>query len=536
MTETKANADDQARNRDQVLRPPRPTSLAMNVSANLAGNFSVVILGLVAVPIVLKIIGVEAYGLIGMFMSIAAFLSLLDLGLSTTLNRALAQTKTDAEISARPSDLLRTFETVYWFVAAMMAICLQSLAPWIASYGHPAKTLDSETIVLALIVLGQTFAVGWPGMLYAGGLAGLQRQVSLNVVRTISSLTQTLGGIGLLLWVSPSLILYLYWNLVIAFLSTLVLRFLLRRSIRLASERPAQRPRFSLALLFHHGRFSLGILGIALIVTLLTQLDRVILSGRLTLEAFGYYAFAANIATMLAQIVGALTSALFPQLAKLVSQSDDAAIERLYHTGCQVLAIAVLPFAVTSIVFAKPLLESWLSNPDFVDNTYRLVQVLLAGAAISGLVSIPYHTQIAYGWTRLSIVKNVVAIIVIAPLMWFLVGWFGAIGAGVAVVALNLGYLFVEMPIMHARIMRGNLRRFYTIDVALPTVICMTCAGLSRLAFPASLGRWGTLVWIGCTGAVCLAVLAASLPEPRSILRGYVADRFPRFRLSFRTR
>ncbi len=60
-------------------------STKVNVIANFVGNFWIAFLSIVFVPIYLHYIGIESYGLIGIFSSIQAFIILLDFGLSPTL-------------------------------------------------------------------------------------------------------------------------------------------------------------------------------------------------------------------------------------------------------------------------------------------------------------------------------------------------------------------------------------------------------------------------------------------------------------------
>ena len=62
-------------------------SVRNNIIANFAGSAWTKILGLAFVPIYIKLMGVEVYGLLGIFMSLVALLSLLELGLSATLSR-----------------------------------------------------------------------------------------------------------------------------------------------------------------------------------------------------------------------------------------------------------------------------------------------------------------------------------------------------------------------------------------------------------------------------------------------------------------
>ncbi len=61
-----------------------------NIAANVAGSAWSAIAGLIFAPIYIHYLGVEAYGVIGVFISLQAVLSILDMGLATTLNREMA--------------------------------------------------------------------------------------------------------------------------------------------------------------------------------------------------------------------------------------------------------------------------------------------------------------------------------------------------------------------------------------------------------------------------------------------------------------
>ena len=62
-----------------------------NIVANIAGKGWAALLSLAVLPAYVHFLGIEAFGLIGFFLSLMAILSLLDLGLGTALNRQFAQ-------------------------------------------------------------------------------------------------------------------------------------------------------------------------------------------------------------------------------------------------------------------------------------------------------------------------------------------------------------------------------------------------------------------------------------------------------------
>lgn len=83
----------------------------------------------------------------------------------------------------------------------------------------------------------------------------------------------------------------------------------------------------------------------------------------------------------------------------------------------------------------------------------------------------PYALQLAFGWTKLSFFKNIIAIIIIVPLIIYLAQHYGPIGAAFAWLILNLGYLFFEISVMHARLLKREKKRWYLQDVFVPLIV-----------------------------------------------------------------
>ncbi len=54
--------------------------------------------------------------------------------------------------------------------------------------------------------------------------------------------------------------------------------------------------------------------------------------------------------------------------------------------------------------------------------------------ACSGLIvaTMPYMLQLAYGWTSLAFYQNIVAIIILTPLLFLLIPYLGSIGGAIA--------------------------------------------------------------------------------------------------------
>ncbi len=114
---------------------------------------------------------------------------------------------------------------------------------------------------------------------------------------------------------------------------------------------PLKRRVFRRELLLNIWRFAAGMTGITVLVTILTQLDKVILSRMLSLEMFGYYTLASVVAMNLDRFVGPVFSATYPRLTNLVALGATEEITRLYHKSAQLVSVLVLPAALVVALF-----------------------------------------------------------------------------------------------------------------------------------------------------------------------------------------
>ena len=90
-----------------------------------------------ATPIYLSTLGIEAYGLIGFYITLQAVLQILDLGFAPAINREVARTTAVGDVDAARV-LLRTLACLYWISAPVLAAGFYLSAPAIA--GNWLKT------------------------------------------------------------------------------------------------------------------------------------------------------------------------------------------------------------------------------------------------------------------------------------------------------------------------------------------------------------------------------------------------------------
>lgn len=477
-------------------------------------------MGVAFVPLYLKLLGIERYGLIGFFLTLQSVLGILDLGLSLTLNRELARAERRTADTERTARLLRTIELTYWSIALLAGLLVVTFASWV-----PGKwinsTLPPGEIVSVVRIMGVLIALQMPLALYQGGLGGLQRQVSVNLI-VMLSVTVRNGGAALILWlISPSIEAYFIWQLAVTAVATLFSATLLWRLI--PGGFAAGRLDFS--LFKELWRFATAVSANSVVGIALTQLDKVILIKMLSLREFGYYSLASLVASFLWSIILPINTALYPRFVQLLERGDPVALRDLYHKSCQFLTVVLAPATVILALFSRELLLLWTGNAATADNSYVLVALLGIGTAINGMASVPASLQSAAGWPGLVLKTNTVLMTVLVPTLLVLVPLFGARGAALVWLAINCIYITVTVPIMHRRLLHGELSRWYTVDVALPTCAAVVVGFLGRVVMPTEWPRALQFAYLACLGSACVVAAGLTAPQIRATVVRFLLHR-----------
>jgi O-antigen/teichoic acid export membrane protein len=500
-------------------RWPRLTELRRNVAANLVGRAWVTVLGIVFIPVYLRFLGIEAYGLVGFFATLQAVFGLLDLGLGATVNRELARLSAAADRRAEQRTLLRTLEACYWTISLTTGCLVLMLAPAIAHHWVHASRLSPLTVERAIRLMGLVLALQLPFSFYQAALMGLQRQVALNAI-VVATATARSAGTALVLWkVSGSVEAYFLCQLGVSLAQTGLTLVAVWSGL---GGGFGARPRFTrLATIWRYaaGTSANSIVGIAL-----TQTDKVLLSRLLPLEQFGYYALAGTMASFVWAVAVPVNQALFPRFAQLIELDDHATLASLYHRASQIMVVALVPAAATVAFFSWQLMFLWTRNPVTADHTALIASLLIAGTAINGLVSVPGYLQSAAGWPGLMVYTNLVAAIVLVPAILVIAPRYGAPGAAFVWLLLNAGYLLFNVPVMHRRLLRAELWRWYRDDLARPAGGAILVAAIGRALMPAAaLSAWFTASWIASVGLLALLTSALLASQVRPALFGRLA-------------
>jgi O-antigen/teichoic acid export membrane protein len=482
---------------------------------------------LACIPLYIRFLGIEAYGLIGFYLMLQAMLQVLDLGLSPTINREMARYSVQPEKADEARDLVRTLEVGYWSIGIVIGIALVIASPWIATHWIKASTIPVRSVRQAVALMGVVAAFQWPVSFYQGGLLGIRKQVLFNVLRIITT-TVSNGGAALVLWLTSRTIQAFFLWLVVA--NALMLVFwtiFLWKSLPSATRAP----RFNFSLLRNCAQFAVGMTGITAVALILTQSDKIIVSRVLSLKVFGYYSVGGIFGGGLSLIMTSMFNTTYPRFSALVAQGDELALAQLYHRATQLLAVLILPLATILALFSTQILHLWTRNSEVAHNAGPIAALLVIGSALNGLMFLPYALQLAYGWTSIGLRITGCLTIIFVPATWFMAMTYGAIGAASMWPAFNCIYMAIGVPLTHHRLLKGEGLRWLR-DVVLPFMSALFVGVVGRQLAVATMSRPVEIVVL--LGLLSCAVGVAALVS--SSIRPWIVGQILRMNIILRAK
>jgi len=486
--------------------------LERNTFANLGGTAWSVAIGLLSVPLCIRFLGAEAFGLTGLFLTLQNIFAVLDLGIGATLNREIARLDATGAAPAEQRDLVFTLQAAYWLIALCIGAAVFAIAPLIATHWVRPQSLSTGTVCLCVRMMGAAIALQFPFVLYQCGMLGLQRHVTFN---TLSAVVATLRWPGtlLLLWlVSPKAPMFFAGQIAASTLGTAMMGTVLWRALPRGAS-----ARFRRELLRRHWRFGAAYSANSLANLALLQGDKVILSAMLPLSGFGYYTLAQRLANGLYAVIIAVDGAGFPRFSAVAARGGEAELARAYHRGCQIMAVLLMPLAAVTGFFSREILTLWTADAVAVAQTHLVLTLLVIGMLLHGVMHGPYYLQVAHDRWRLIARANGILLLTILPLYIVAADRYGAAGAAAVWVLLNAGYL-VMVPLMHRELLKTQQRRWLIDDVVLPLTGAVIVAGVAHAALPLHLAGLALVAYLAVTGLLAVIAAAALAPQIRRLI------------------
>lgn len=452
-------------------------------------------------PVYMHHMGVEAVGLIGFFVMLQALLQLLDLGLSQTLSRDMSLFQVGSLSATDIWQRLRSLECLLGLVAAMAIIVFLLLKNWLAkdwlSLGQLSTNEAASSVAAMAIAAAARFVAG----IYRASLTGLGRQIWVNGTTVIFATLKFVGVLPLLIYWSPAPQVFFAYQAIVGGLELIVFAWMMYKT--LPANPTSLIPNFQVLRLMLPMASAMAFS--ALVWSLVTQADKLILSKLLSLEAYGYFTLGALVASGVLMLIPPLNQVLQPRMTMLLSESRNNELRDLYEQATQLVTTVFFAIGGVMAMFAEPLLLAWTGDATASHVAAPILFWYSLANATIGLLLLPFLLQFAHGYLRLHVIGNTIMVLLLLPMMVIAAIRFGGAGAGASLLIANLTFVFFWVPQVHKRLMPEMVWRWPILDVGRIAIPIVLFLALARQLMPDIESSFALLLFLGVVLLLTLA-------------------------------
>ncbi len=501
----------------------KKNSLKVNIIVSYIGQIYLIIISLAILPVYIKYMGAEAYGLVGFFAMLQGLFSLLDFGLTPTISRQTAQYNAGAETALGFRQLFRSLSLIFTAIACIGGSLLFYFNHYIAEHWLKLENLAMSDVLFSLKIMAVCVALRWMTGLYRGVITGFECIVWLSIINIVIATLRFPGVLLYMYYYGFTIQSFFVFQLMVAILEFVLLG--LKAYILLPKLNPSARLVWSLRPVKPLLSFALTIAFTSSVWVLLTQLDKFILSGILPLSEYGYFTLAVLVAGGILQIGAPISSAIMPRMARLQGEKKYEELKVVYLGATEFVTVVVVTAGVVLAVLAEPVLYVWTGDVTLSENAAPILQLYALGNAILTLGAFPYYLQYAKGNLNLHFVGNLITAFLLIPTIIWSAKNYGAIGAGWAWVLIQLTYLLLWVSYVHKMIEPNiNLQWFKSF---LPSICCVTIVSYMLIYF-ISFSERRNIAFLQIFAISLLSLIAAviSSKQARSIIQTRVLKKF----------
>ncbi len=313
---------------------------------------------LLVTPYIMGVVGPELFGIWALAAVVTSYAQLSDFGIGESV------VKYAAEFHARRDDeslnqLVNTVVITYFVLALLFGGLLLLAMPLIVGgLLRIPDPLQAEAVLIFRLSVA-VFFVNMVMGVFASLIVATQQlgyATSVNIASTCVGAAGTFG----FLWMGLGLRGLVLTNTLVALFVAILNLWLAHRLCPALRINPLFW--FDRGMLRRLCGYSWKVQASNLSQLLVFQLDRVLLSRYLGLEAVAFYEIGSNLALYARTFITAVFSPMLPAASVLHAGKERALLVGLYRRACKFLALGAVPFCLLVVGLAQPFIRLWMGE------------------------------------------------------------------------------------------------------------------------------------------------------------------------------
>jgi O-antigen/teichoic acid export membrane protein len=347
----------------------RVRHIARNVLFNWIGTIVNTAVGFFLSPFILHRLGNVAYGVWVLAISVVAYLSLLDLGMQSSVLRFVSKGHTQKDHQSA-SEAISAALWVRLQISALVLLLSAGLAAIFPLVFKVPVELASDARK-AILLIGVNAAISMSVGVIGGVLSALNRYDLQNCVSLTQSAVRVIGVVAVLRS-GHGIVAIAICELIAALVSNFILVLIARRlypELRLQLKKPK---RETLKRIWAYSFYAfLNTVAVQLVY----QTDNLVVGAFVSASAVTFYAIANSLCRYANQAVSSMGSTFVPAASTYEAAGDTASLLMLYKNGTRATLLVALPIVITFILRGPSFIGLWM-GPQYAHSSGTVLIIL----------------------------------------------------------------------------------------------------------------------------------------------------------------
>ena len=486
-------------------------SIQKKVLLNTGSQIYMALLSVATLPFYIAILGKPAYGLIAFFLQLQTMISLLDIGISATVSRNTTLFKIEKLNRKEFFSSVNSIEFIFYIIGLLILIAGLCSADVIVNGWLNLAGFDVATAVTAVQLTAVVIVTRWLQTFYRAVIFGAERIEWLSWFNIFFATFRVVLVIPYLMLVQGNIVDFFQYQIVLNLLELIVLALM---SGRLLGYRSAER--FSMVKLdsISTAIKSSAVVGITSVLwALMTQADKVLASGVVTLTGYAAYSTIITVASVMVLLSAPLIYAIGPMMSRLIAGGKLDEAVQLFRNASLFVALVLMATYTVLLSFGEALLLAWTADKELVALADPMLPGYLTGTLFLALNYLSYSICYAFGDFKIRLKLSLIALFCYGPLL--IVSVFVAEETGLIIswMIVNTVFFFAAQPMLYQKLQPGLFAKSVVHDLLLPALGCGSVAILAIFVDLSEVARWQVFF---CCGLIFMMSLGAGVVASRA--------------------
>ena len=382
-------------------------------------------LNIILTPIIVHNLGLESYGIIGIYTTWVMVFSIIDTAISKTASREFGKLIGKNKDYKFVHNLFKASEFLYFIIVFLFLILFIALLTFIFFLEIKFATEISANLFILLAISGLCQLLS---NFYSSCVIGLQRQDISSYIFGITGVTRILSLIILLKYYNIELTEFFLIQTIFFFIQILVSRLVLKKKLIKIKYKNKIKYVYLKVLI----KKSIIMVGIGVSGIVASNFDKIILSIFIQLKDFGLYSLAWVIASSMFLIAMPFTLGIEARVANAVGSKGKISIVDVMSKGTFIFYGLLIIIALNIMTNIQEIIDIWLN---LTSDIYILTKITIFMIIGSIFVSCSYAlSSLMYCLEKSTLILRVNYLILAfyLPILCIAIYKFNMLGAAIA--------------------------------------------------------------------------------------------------------